>query len=112
MPRGKGFEFVDNVVGGVIPSQFIPAVEKGVKQVLENGAIAGFPLEDIRVIVHDGKYHSVDSKEVAFVTAGKKAFIDAVSKASPIVLEPIADVSVTAHPNLSLIHISEPTRPY
>jgi len=96
MPRGKGFEFVDNVVGGVIPSQFIPAVEKGVKQVLDNGAIAGFPLQDIRVTVHDGKYHSVDSKEVAFVTAGKKAFIDAVSKASPIVLEPIADVSVTA----------------
>ncbi|MDE0308640.1 MAG: elongation factor G [Acidiferrobacterales bacterium] len=96
MPRGKGFEFVDNVVGGVIPSQFIPAVEKGVKQVLENGAIAGFPLQDIRVVVHDGKYHSVDSKEVAFVTAGKKAFIDAVSKASPIVLEPIADVSITA----------------
>ncbi len=96
MPRGQGFEFVDNVVGGVIPSQFIPAVEKGVKQVLENGAIAGFPLQDIRVVVHDGKYHSVDSKEVAFVTAGKKAFIDAVSKASPIVLEPIADVAVTA----------------
>ena len=96
MPRGQGFEFVDNVVGGVIPSQFIPAVEKGVKQVLDNGAFAGFPLQDIRVIVHDGKFHPVDSKEVAFVTAGKKAFIDAVSKAGPIVLEPIADVRVTA----------------
>lgn len=96
MPRGHGFEFVDNVVGGVIPSQFIPAVEKGVKQVLDNGAFAGFPLQDIRVIVHDGKYHPVDSKEVAFVTAGKKAFIDAVAKAGPIVLEPVADVLVTA----------------
>ena len=93
--RGQGFEFVDNVVGGVIPSQFIPAVEKGVRQVLDNGAFAGFPLQDIRVVVYDGKHHSVDSKEVAFIMAGKKAFIDAVSKAGPMVLEPIADVIVT-----------------
>ncbi len=95
LPRGEGFEFVDSVVGGVIPSQFIPAVEKGVKQVLEFGAFAGFPIEDVRVIVYDGKHHSVDSKEIAFVTAGKKAFIDAFSKAGPIVLEPIAEVTVT-----------------
>ncbi len=95
LTRGEGFEFVDNVVGGVIPSQFIPAVEKGVRQVLTNGAFAGFPLQDIRVTVYDGKHHSVDSKEIAFITAGKKAFIDAVSKAGPIVLEPIADVSVS-----------------
>lgn len=94
MSRGAGFEFVDNVVGGVIPSQFIPAVEKGIRQVLDGGAFAGFPLQDIRVTVYDGKHHSVDSKEIAFITAGKKAFIDAVSKAGPIVLEPIADVSV------------------
>ncbi len=94
LPRGEGFEFVDNIVGGVIPSQFIPAVEKGVKQVLENGAFAGFPIEDVRVVIYDGKHHSVDSKEVAFVTAGKKAFIDAISKAGPIILEPIADVEV------------------
>ena len=94
--RGRGFEFVDNVVGGVIPSQFIPAVEKGVRQVLDTGSFAGFPIMDIRVVVHDGKHHSVDSKEVAFVMAGKKAFIDAVSKAGPIILEPIADVSITA----------------
>ena len=94
LPRGEGFEFVDNIVGGVIPSQFIPAVEKGVKQVLENGAFAGFPIEDVRVVVYDGKHHSVDSKEVAFVTAGKKAFIDAISKAGPIILEPIAEVEV------------------
>ena len=96
LARGGGFEFVDNVVGGVIPSQFIPAVEKGVKQVLEHGAFAGFPLQDIRVVVYDGKHHAVDSKEVAFITAGKKAFVDAVSKAGPIVLEPVADVTVTA----------------
>ncbi len=95
LARGEGFEFVDNVVGGVIPSQFIPAVDKGVRQILDNGAFAGFPLQDIRVTVYDGKHHSVDSKEIAFITAGKKAFIDAVSKAGPIVLEPIADVTVT-----------------
>ena len=93
--RGDGFEFVDNVVGGSIPSQFIPAVEKGIHQVLESGAFAGFPLQDVRVIVHDGKHHPVDSKEIAFISAGKKAFIDAVTKANPIVLEPIADVTIT-----------------
>ena len=101
LPRGDGFEFVDKVVGGVIPSQFIPAIEKGVRQVLENGSFAGFPMEDVRVTVHDGKYHSVDSKEIAFVTAGRKAFVDAVEKAGPIVLEPIASVSVVV-PNSNM----------
>ena len=95
MERGGGFEFVDAVVGGVIPHQFIPAVEKGVRQVLATGAVAGYPLHDVRVTVYDGKHHSVDSKEVAFVAAGKKAFVDAVSKAAPIVLEPIVDIEVT-----------------
>lgn len=95
LPRGAGFEFVDNIVGGVIPGQFIPAVEKGVRQVLASGAIAGYPLADVKVILHDGKHHPVDSKEVAFITAGKKAFLDAVSKAKPIVLEPIVDIQVT-----------------
>ena len=101
LPRGVGFEFVDKVVGGVIPSQFIPAVEKGVRQILESGAFAGFPMQDIRVVVHDGKYHAVDSKEVAFVSAGKKAFVDAIGKAKPIVLEPIANLEVSA-PNDSM----------
>jgi elongation factor G len=96
LQRGAGFEFVDDVVGGAIPNQFIPAVEKGVRQVLGEGAIAGFPLQDIRVIVYDGKYHPVDSKEVAFVSAGRKAFIDAISQAGPIVLEPIVRVEITA----------------
>ncbi len=96
MPRGGGFEFVDNIVGGVIPAQFIPAVEKGVRQVLQTGAFAGFPIQDIRVVIYDGKHHSVDSKEIAFITAGRKAFVDAISKAGPIVLEPIADISVDA----------------
>jgi elongation factor G len=94
--RGTGFEFVDDVVGGAIPNQFIPAVEKGVRQVLTDGAIAGFPLQDIRVTVYDGKHHAVDSKEVAFVAAGRKAFIDAIHKANPIVLEPIVSVQITA----------------
>jgi elongation factor G len=96
LERGAGFEFVDAVKGGTIPGQFIPAVEKGVRQVLQGGAIAGYPLQDVRVIVFDGKYHTVDSKEVAFVAAGKKAFLDAIAKARPQILEPIADLSVTA----------------
>ena len=95
LPRGSGFEFSNKVVGGTIPKQFIPAVEKGVKQVLDDGAIAGYPLQDVKVIVYDGKYHPVDSKEVAFVAAGKRAFSDAISKAEPIVLEPIAKIEVT-----------------
>lgn len=95
LERGRGFEFVDDVVGGAIPGQFIPAVEKGVRQVLTEGAIAGFALHDVRVVVYDGKHHSVDSKEVAFVSAGRKAFIDAVQKANPIVLEPIVKVEIT-----------------
>ena len=95
LERGAGFEFVDAVVGGVIPNQFIPAVEKGVRQMLATGAVAGYPIHDVRVTVYDGKHHSVDSKEVAFVTAGKKAFVDAFTKAGPIVLEPIVDIHVT-----------------
>jgi elongation factor G len=96
LPRGAGFEFVDQVKGGTIPGQFMPAVEKGVRQAMEAGVIAGHPVLDVRVVVHDGKHHSVDSKEIAFVTAGRKAFIDAVRKAGPIVLEPIVNVEITA----------------
>ena len=94
MPRGSGFEFVDQVKGGTIPNQFIPAVQKGVEQVLTAGPTAGFPLQDVRVIVYDGKHHAVDSKEIAFVTAGRKAFLDAIEKARPIVLEPIVSLEV------------------
>ncbi|HET7757905.1 MAG TPA: elongation factor G [Steroidobacteraceae bacterium] len=94
--RGAGFEFVDDVVGGAIPGQFIPAVEKGVRQVLAEGALAGFPIQDVRVTVYDGKHHAVDSKEVAFVSAGRKAFLDALQKATPIVLEPIMRIEITA----------------
>ena len=94
--RGTGFEFVDDVVGGAIPGQYLPAVEKGVRQVLSEGALAGFPIQDVRVTVYDGKHHAVDSKEVAFVSAGRKAFLDALQKATPIVLEPIMRVEITA----------------
>ncbi|WP_425261824.1 elongation factor G [Rubrivivax sp. RP6-9] len=96
LPRGGGFEFVDAVKGGTIPGQFIPAVEKGVREVLASGAIAGYPVVDVRVVVHDGKHHSVDSKEIAFVTAGRKAFLTAMREARPIVLEPIVHVEITA----------------
>lgn len=96
LDRGAGFEFIDKVVGGVVPHQFIPAVEKGVRQVIEGGAISGHQMQDVRVTLYDGKHHPVDSKEVAFVAAGKKAFLDAVAKANPVVLEPVVNVDVTA----------------
>ena len=96
LPRGAGFEFVDEVKGGTIPTQFIPAVEKGVREVLTHGAIAGYPVVDVRVVVYDGKHHSVDSKEIAFATAGRKAFMDAIAKARPLVLEPIVSIEISA----------------
>jgi elongation factor G len=96
LKRGSGFDFVDQVKGGAIPNQFIPAVEKGVRQVLDAGPVAGYPVHDVRVIVYDGKYHDVDSKEVAFIAAGKRAFMDAISKARAIVLEPIVNIEITA----------------
>src|SRR5689334_15194707 len=99
LPRGKGFEFVDQVKGGAIPNTLIPAVQKGVEQVLTAGPVAGFPMQDVRVTVYDGKYHPVDSKEVAFVAAGRKAFLDAIGKARPIVLEPIVGVEINCPAN-------------
>ena len=96
LPRGGGFEFVDHVKGGTIPTQYIPAVEKGVREALASGVIAGYTLVDVRVIVYDGKHHSVDSKDIAFATAGRKAFMEAVRAARPIVLEPVASVEITA----------------
>jgi elongation factor G len=96
LPRGTGFEFVDDVVGGAIPQQFIPAVEKGIRQVMAEGVIAGFPLQDLRVSVYDGKHHPVDSKEVAFVAAGRRALQIAIEAAAPIVLEPVVRLEITA----------------
>ena len=101
LARGAGFQFNDEIVGGVIPRQFIPAVEKGIRQALDEGVIAGFELQDVEVSVYDGKHHPVDSKEVAFIAAGKKAFKDAVDKAKPVVLEPIVNIEITA-PNASM----------
>ncbi len=90
-----GLLFVDDTFGGSVPKQFMPAIEKGIRQVMSNGAIAGYPMQDIKVAVYDGKHHPVDSKEVAFITAGKRAFIDAVQKAKPVLLEPFVTMEVT-----------------
>ncbi|MGJ3699644.1 elongation factor G [Variovorax sp. AFSI2.2] len=94
LARGAGFQFADEVRGGAIPGQFIPAVEKGVREVLACGAIAGYPVVDVRVVVHDGKHHSVDSKDIAFATAGRKAFMAAIREARPVVLEPIVQIEI------------------
>ena len=94
--RGAGFAFEDATVGGSIPGNFIPSIEKGIRQVLTDGAIAGYPMQDVKVIVYDGKHHPVDSKDIAFATAGRKAFLEAVDKARPVILEPIVKIRVTA----------------
>lgn len=91
-----GFEFVSEVVGGTVPRQYWPAVEKGVRQVMAEGAFAGYPMSGIRCALYDGKYHDVDSKEIAFISAGKKAFIEAIMKARPKLLEPFALLEVNA----------------
>lgn len=96
LPRGAGFEFVDEVRGGAIPGNFMPAVEKGVRQGMEQGVLTGHPVVDLKVTVYDGKFHSVDSKEIAFVTAGRKALVAAVQAARPCVLEPIVDMEISA----------------
>ncbi|ROZ62409.1 elongation factor G [Ramlibacter sp. WS9] len=96
LPRGTGFEFVDQVKGGAIPYNFMPAVEKGVRLALEAGVVAGYPVVDLRVVVYDGKHHTVDSKEIAFIQAGKKAVQAAVQAARPSVLEPIVNVEIQA----------------
>ena len=92
--RGSGFEFVDDIFGGSIPGQYLPAIEKGVREALEEGVIAGCPVQDVRVGVYDGKYHPVDSKEIAFKIAGRRAFEDAFVKAKPVLLEPIVDLEI------------------
>lgn len=92
--RGKHFEFVDGVVGGSVPNKFIPAVEKGVVSTMEMGVIAGYPMVDVKATIYDGSYHTVDSSEQAFKTAGSLAFKAAVEKASPVLLEPIVVLKV------------------
>ena len=92
--ESDGFVFVDDTFGGSVPKQFMPAIEKGVRSVMSDGAIAGYPMYNIKVTVYDGKHHAVDSKEIAFMTAGKKAFIEAVKKAKPVLLEPFVKLHI------------------
>lgn len=94
LPRGKGFEFIDDIHGGVIPKEFIPSVEKGIKEAMQNGILAGYPVVDVRVRLFDGSYHEVDSSDIAFQVAGALAFKDAAKKADPVLLEPIMEVEV------------------
>ncbi len=94
LPRGEGFEFVDRIVGGVVPQQYRPAVEKGIREVMEQGILAGYPVVDIRVTLYDGSYHAVDSSEMAFKIAGSLAIKKGFMDAKPILLEPIMKVEV------------------
>ena len=97
--RGKGFEFDDELKGGAIPREFVPAIEKGVRETMDQGVIAGFPLVDMKVIVYDGSYHDVDSSEVAFKIAASMALQEAVKRAKPVILEPIMKVEVVVPDN-------------
>ncbi|MBC7230230.1 MAG: elongation factor G [Actinobacteria bacterium] len=94
LERGGGFEFVDKIVGGVIPKQFIPSVEKGIRKAMEEGHLAGYPMVDLRATVYDGKYHPVDSSDISFQIAGSLALRNAVSDADPYLLEPIMNVEI------------------
>ncbi|MBI4129882.1 elongation factor G, partial [Candidatus Roizmanbacteria bacterium] len=93
--RGEGFEFINAIKGATIPSEFIPSVEKGVKEAVEKGVYAGYPLVDLQVTLYDGSYHEVDSSDIAFKIAGSMAFQDAVKQAQPTILEPIMKIEVT-----------------
>ena len=92
--EGKGYEFVNAIVGGVIPKEYIPSIDKGIREALENGVIAGYPVVDIKVTLVDGSYHEVDSSEAAFKIAGSMAIKDALKKSNPVLLEPVESVEV------------------
>src|SRR3989338_11085598 len=96
LERGKGFEFVKAIKGGVIPSEFIPAVEKGVKEAIAKGVLAGYPFVDVQVTLYDGSFHEVDSSEAAFKIAGSIAFQAGAKRAKAVILEPIMKVQVIA----------------
>lgn len=95
LPRGSGFEFVDKIVGGVVPRQYIPAVEKGIAEAAQKGVLAGYPTVDFRATLYDGSYHSVDSSEMAFKIAGSMGFKKGVEQAKPVLLEPIVQMEIT-----------------
>jgi elongation factor G len=95
LPRGSGFEFVNAIVGGVIPKEYIPAVQKGIEEAMQSGPLIGFPVVDVKVTLYDGSYHEVDSSEMAFKIAGSMAIKEAVQKGDPVILEPIMRVEVT-----------------
>ena len=91
---GEGYEFINNIVGGAIPKGFIPAVDKGIREQMENGILAGYPVVDVKVTLYDGSFHEVDSSEVAFKIAGSMGFKNGVVSAAPILLEPVMKVEV------------------
>ena len=93
-PAGQGYEFVNGIVGGVVPKEYIPAVDKGIQEQMKNGVLAGYPVVDVKVTIFDGSYHDVDSNEMAFKTAGSMGFKEGVKKARPVLLEPIMSVEV------------------
>ena len=99
LERGQGFEFDDEIKGGSIPQEFIPAIEKGVREALDKGVIAGFPMVDLKVVVYDGSYHDVDSSEIAFKIAASMALQEAVRRAKPVILEPVMKVEVIVPDN-------------
>jgi elongation factor G len=94
LPQGKGYEFVNGIVGGAVPREFIPAVDKGIQEAVQTGVIAGYPIVDVKVTIFDGSYHDVDSNEMAFKIAGSMGFKDGFRKAKPVLLEPIMKVEV------------------
>ncbi|MBN1492543.1 MAG: elongation factor G [Candidatus Omnitrophica bacterium] len=98
LESGKGFEFENKIVGGVIPREYIPAVQAGVKDACQNGVLAGYPVVDVKITLTDGSFHEVDSSEIAFKVAGSIAFKDAMKKASPVLLEPVMQIEVTVPP--------------
>jgi elongation factor G len=91
---GSGYEFVNGIVGGAVPKEYIPAVDRGVREQMENGVVAGYPMQDCKVTLYDGSYHDVDSSEMAFKIAGSMAFRDGAKNADPVLLEPIMKVEV------------------
>jgi len=99
LERSEGFIFEDKIVGGVVPRQYIPAVEKGIVEAMEQGVLAGYPVVDVKAVLYDGSYHTVDSSEMAFKIAGAMAFRGAMEQSSPVLLEPIMDVEVTVPEN-------------